>query len=487
METIDVYWFKRDLRLVDNQALSEAMSSGRRVLLVYIYEPNIWNDPHYDTRHLNFIKESISDINKALKDYDTTILAVVTDVIDFVDCLERVYTINTIFSTQETGLDVTFQRDIIFSKYCQTRGITWKQFQANGVIRGLKNRSTWRKSWYSYMGSSIPNANLKADALLSVGELDQLSDNFEFLTLETGEHNFQLGGPTRANLWMDSFFEERIIHYSEFISKPENSRYGCSRLSPYLAWGNLSIRMVYQRAFQLKKTATSKKQLSAFISRLRWQSHFIQKFEMEPRMEFEAVNEGFLSLEQPIKNSFVQRWKDGMTGYPLVDASMRCVKETGYINFRMRSMVTSFLTHHLFQHFSTGGPWLARQFLDFEPGIHYGQMQMQAGLTGTNTVRVYNPVKNAIDHDSEAIFIKKYVPELRELPIPLAIKPWTITPLEEEMYQFNYGTDYPKKLVEISETRKVALEKLYGQRKSDLAQAEKARIVERHVIKRKSK
>ena len=112
---------------------------------------------------------------------------------------------------------------------------------------------------------------------------------------------------------------------------------------------------------------------------------------------------------------------------------------------------------------------------------------MQAGFTGTNTVRVYNPVKNAHDHDSGAVFIKKYVPELRNLPTNLAIEPWTMTPMEQQLYQFDYGADYPKCIVDIAETRKDALQKLYGQRKNDLAKTEKQRILETHTMRRKEK
>lgn len=479
---IDIFWFKRDLRLEDNPALWEAAKSPRKLLLVYLYEPAIWKDPHYDKRHLNFVLESLTDLNRTLGEIDVRILTVSTEVIPFFESLSKHFTIHTIYSTEETGLDITYSRDIAFSKYCLKQGYHWKEFQNNGVVRGLQNRNDWRKLWYGYMNQPIANVAWEKANCFSTQETDRLAEHFEVFPIEITPQDFQKGGRSAGLKWKKSFFDTRIEYYSKYISKPEKARFGCSRLSPYFAWGNLSIREVFQEAKKLKKSSSHKRQLNAFLSRLRWQSHFIQKFEMEPRMEFEAINKGFLGLEQPLNQDYVNRWKAGRTGYPLVDAAMRCVAQTGYINFRMRAMVTSFLTHHLFQHFTTGGPWLARQFLDFEPGIHYGQMQMQAGFTGTNTVRVYNPVKNAQDHDPEAVFIKKYVPELASLPVNLALEPWTITPLEAQLYQFNYGTDYPKRIVDIDLTRKVALQNLYGRRKSDLARTERERILETHII-----
>ncbi|WP_194851145.1 FAD-binding domain-containing protein [Nonlabens antarcticus] len=218
---------------------------------------------------------------------------------------------------------------------------------------------------------------------------------------------------------------------------------------------------------------------------MRWQSHFIQKFEQEPRMEFEAINKGYLKLDQPFNQEFVIAWKNGATGYPLVDASMRAVRVTGYINFRMRSLVTSFLCHHLFQHFTTGSDYLAAQFLDWEPGIHYGQFQMQAGLTGTNTLRIYNPTKGAHDHDADALFIKHYVRELSHLSPRYAIEPWLLDEELHEFQDFNYGVDYPRRIVDISETREIALEKIYGLRKDPLTQKEKVRILAAHSMKRR--
>lgn len=488
MEKSNVFWFKRDLRLQDNPALKTALAQPEQLLLVYIFEPSLLKDAHYDDRHWQFVVESLADLNNTLKTHHSEILVITTEVQPFFERLQKFIPINKVFSTEETGLKITYDRDLSLKKYFDTVGIPWEEFQNNGVIRGRSSRTGWSSAWYRYMTTHIEIPNFKNATLVKFKFLENLRIHFKALVTRpiTKPHHFQKGGRAEALQWMASFFDERIEFYNQYISKPLMSRFGCSRLSPYIAWGNLSIREVYQEVRNRKAESSFKRQLNAFSSRLRWQSHFVQKFEMETRMEFEAVNKGFLDLSQPLRLDFVEAWQQGKTGYPLVDAAMRCVAKTGYINFRMRAMVTSFLTHHLFQHFTTGSAWLARQFLDFEPGIHYGQFQMQAGFTGTNTVRVYNPTKNAHDHDPEAEFIKVYVPELAALPANLAIEPWEVTEMEAQLYDFSYGQDYPQRMVDIKETRKIAVTQLYAQRKSKLAQSERRRILDRHTIKRET-
>lgn len=470
----------------DNEGLHAAISSGKPLILIYLYEKSIWENPHYSSRHLYFIKESLQELVLQCSAMGLKLHCISSEAVAFFQKIEKYFKIDTVFSTRETGLDVTFQRDQAVQQFFRRNQISWKEFQNNGVLRAISNREDWKKSWYAYMRSPLVNISESLKVTTSKKLEVFMEDQFVKLDLETPAHEFQKGGRKNYKRWRDSFFETRLPYYNKYISKPARSHYGCSRLSPYISWGICSIREVYQYVEILREKSAYKRELTAFTSRLRWQSHFIQKFESEPRMEFEAVNKGFLELNQPINELYVEAWKTGKTGFPLVDAAQRSVVFCGYLNFRMRAMVTSFLTHHLFQHFSTGSAWLARQFLDFEPGIHYGQFQMQAGLTGTNTVRVYNPVKNALDHDPEAQFIKKWVPELRELPSQFAIEPWKMTPMEEQLYNVKLGVDYPERIVDLKKTRAHALDTLYTQRKSEPAQQERLRILKTHTIRKPS-
>ncbi|MFK8058489.1 MAG: deoxyribodipyrimidine photo-lyase/cryptochrome family protein, partial [Polaribacter sp.] len=455
-EKINIIWLKRDLRLQDNEAIYNALQSKKRILFLYVFENSLIDDPHYDLRHWNFIKQSIKDINVDLEKYDSKVLAIKTEVVSAFNQLLNTYKINTVFSHQETGLLITFNRDKDFARYCRNNSINWLENNNNGVLRGLLDREDWFDKWDDYMNATQFKNELNSDRLLSIKEISDLEKYFIVENLETSENrNFQKGGTEMAWKYANTFFETRHKDYMFHISKPALARESCSRLSPYIAWGNISIRQVFQKALA-HKNDTNKRHLGAFVSRLRWQAHFIQKFEMEHTMENASINKGYHKLKKSISVEYQKAWKEGTTGFPIVDACMRCLKETGYLNFRMRAMLISFFTHILWQPWQAASQHLSQLFLDFEPGIHFPQLQMNAGETGINILRIYSPVKNSLKHDADAIFIKKWVPELANLPLPFIHEPYLMTPLDQQFSNFILGDTYPKPIIEIKSARKKA-------------------------------
>ena len=520
---INVLWFKRDLRLRDHAPLAEAVAAGKPLLLLYCFEPSVMTDPNYDPRHWRFVTECLADLNRQLHriartanvptperthewlpfifDYESVTPKIASEtglpavwvfhheVPDVLAAIQAQFTIDTIFSHEETGLKITFDRDKAVAIFCKEQSINWREFQNNGVIRRLKNRDTWPADWQQTMRAPQQHPDLTRWQPAKVPANWFATQRGPDLPAEwhIPDPVFQPGGEQNAHRYMNSFLTERIALYAKSISKPLESRRGCSRLSPYIAWGCLSIRQVFQAQLAAAKNPVLPglgRQFGAFASRLRWHCHFIQKFETEDRMEFQNVNRAFDTLEKHDNPTHYAAWRDGKTGYPMVDACMRCLTATGYINFRMRAMLMSFLSHHLLQHWKEGALHMARIYTDFEPGIHYAQIQMQSGMTGTNTVRIYNPVKQSQDHDPEGIFIKQWIPELANCPVAYIHEPWTMPPLEQDMAHFYAGQDYPAPIVDIVQTGREARVALHQPRKTEAAKAEKERILKKHAVRR---
>tara|TARA_R110001592_G_scaffold108706_1_gene303768 strand:- start:54 stop:1643 length:1590 start_codon:yes stop_codon:yes gene_type:complete len=489
-DEVNIVWLKRDLRLSDHEPLAASIKSGL-TLLYYVFEPLLIADPHYDERHWRFILQSIQDINTQLAPYNTAVYVYYGEVIAGLNEIQKRFKISSLYSHEEVGILSTFERDKTVKSWCNSQNITWFESASGAVSRGKKNRKNWDSHWHKVMKAEPHQPTLSSAVFVNNEVLVNLAKPSLPPTWYTHDEFMLKGGELWAHKMLQSFLTERGKNYHYDISKPHESRKSCSRLSPYLAWGNISVRQFYQRILLKKSESGWKKPINALASRLHWHCHFIQKFESEHQMQWRPVNKAYSELSYPkihcglTIEKRLTKWREGKTGYPLVDACMLCLVKTGYINFRMRAMLVSFLCHHLLLDWRLGVTHLAKLFLDFEPGIHYPQFQMQSGVTGTNIIRVYNPVKQSLEKDKEGSFIRKWLPELSEVPNEMIHTPWDLSPMEQQLYRCELGVNYPQPMVDINETGKIARDLLWGFQKRIDTKKESQRILSKHVRRAK--
>jgi deoxyribodipyrimidine photolyase len=372
----------------------------------------------------------------------------------------KYYKISRLLAHIETGHWQSYMRDNDVRKWCKIRSVPFIEYNQTGVTRCLSNRDDYLKKFKLFTSKPIHPFTLSSLSVSSSfhNRLIQLDRLPGFLSSPRGIANIfddnddeqnsgnnsisngssilsellpahrsdrvgrqQFGGESKAIDVLNSFLFERGSTYSKDISSPSTSWNSCSRLSPYLTWGHISLRYVFKCLEERRETLRQQKlqgidigspswlrSLQAFASRIHWRSHFIQKLESEPLLEKQDLCSAYQHLRrQPNdwdENKYIA-WSTGKTGYPFVDACMRCLIEHGWINFRMRAMLVSFATYNLWLDWKKIAPHLARVFLDFEPGIHYPQLQMQAGTSGINAMRVYNVTKQSKDQDPKGVFM----------------------------------------------------------------------------------
>lgn len=473
-----IVWFKRDLRVSDHPALALA---GPRVLPVYVIESDYWGLPDTSARQWTFTAEALSSLRADLAQLGQPLITKWGCAVTQISRLCAQHGVTRLISHEETGNAWTYARDQRMAAWARSAGVEWVELPQSGVIRRLKSRDGWQSARNAFMRQGP----LPAITALEPVQTDDLPDRLPDaralgLSSDACPHR-QTGSHASAQRMLDSFLRHRGETYRRAMSSPLTAERACSRLSPYLALGVLSVREVEHARQQARAAHRAApgwgEALNSFAKRLAWRDHFIQKLEDEPELEHRCLHPAHEGL-RGTDAARLHAWCTGQTGVPFVDACMRYLIATGWLNFRMRAMLMSFASYHLWLDWRPTGAHLARMFTDYEPGIHWSQCQMQSGTTGINTLRIYNPVKQGQDHDPDGRFIRAWVPELAPVPPAYIQRPWhwpeAATLLEHR---------YPEPIVDLEQTARQARDRLWGMRKTTGFQSVSSRIAQKHALR----
>lgn len=481
-----VVWFKRDLRVFDHEALRLALRAGP-VLCVYLVESSLLRQPDVARQHHRFAMESVDDLRRQLAQIGLSLQVLTGEAVAVFDRLHALAPFAALYSHQETGNAASFERDKAVARWCRQRGVAWQQPRQQGVVRGPLNRDHWQRKWRAFVGAPRVPApeRLPASADVPLPWTEPLVPDDSALGLPPDcPPERQRGGRTEGLRVLHSFLADRAAAYRGGISSPLTAPDACSRLSPYLTHGCLSVREVVQACqdrWSALPLGRQREGLRAMVGRLAWRDHFIQKLETQPDIEWRNLHRGYDGLREGGWNpEHFQALTEGRTGWPMVDACVAMLRQTGWLNFRMRAMLVSVAAYPLWLHWREPGHWLARQFIDYEPGIHWSQMQMQSGTTGINTTRVYNPIKQAHDHDPHGEFVRHWLPVLQRVPDSWLWQPWRMPPSVQRACGVRVGLDWPEPLVDVELATRRAKAALHQRRALPEVRAAQQAIVQLH-------
>ncbi|THD82225.1 deoxyribodipyrimidine photolyase [Aliigemmobacter aestuarii] len=468
-------WLKRDLRLTDHPALTLASGLGP-VLPLYVVEPEYWTGADASARQWAFTAETLAALRADFAALGVPLVVRVGDAVEVIARLARTHSIGQIVSHEETGTLWTFARDRRMAAWARQAGIEWTELPQTGVVRRLKDRTGWAARRDAFMAEPpLPVPNLSPVEGVEPGPIP---DTRALRLAHDPCPHRQGGGRALALTTLEGFLNQRATGYRSGMSSPLTAERGCSRLSPHLAIGAISAREVetaLRDRMAQKPGPGWAANLNSFASRLAWRDHFTQKLEDAPDMERRALHRAADRLRVSDATR-LEAFRTGETGLPFVDACLRYLAATGWINFRMRAMLTSVGCYQFWLDWRDVGGHLAHRFTDYDPGIHWPQVQMQAGVTGINRLRIYNPVKQGLDQDPAGAFTRRWLPELAEVPDAFLHSPWKWSGAGRIL-----GRRYPEPVVDPAAAARAARQALADLRRAPGFAEAAGAILSRHA------
>jgi len=503
-----LWWVKRDMRVQDNAALCALADNDYQVMALFVFEPSLGSAPETSPLHALAQRDALLDLKKRLAQRGVTLTIAIGEVTDVLSALVNAIPFTGIVSHEETGSDITYCRDKLVAQWVQRNRVRWKEFPQNTVVRKLATRDNRRqvvaqRIWDTpihkapdqvrpWMGEALLENLSDNDAVrflrdvpsagfvtrwsttntdvLTISERDDFLSGRQIVSETTGLHD------------LSTFLNDRGFRYSGGISSPNTAFTAGSRISSHLAWGTVSLRTAFHESSYRQDECSNeqgphagqwKRSLRGFQSRLYWHDHFIQRLESAPSMEFKALNPAYRDVQfiedEALAVQRLQAWRHGQTGIPLIDACMRCLMTTGFLNFRMRAMLVTTACFGLQLDWRRLLHPLAQVFADYEPGIHIAQIQMQAGMVGINTLRVYSPQKQLLDQDPDVRFVKRWVPELAEFSAD-----------QISQYETCALGDYQRPIANITANAKVIKDQLYAIKRSETGRSGARETLDKH-------
>ncbi|WP_018344061.1 cryptochrome/photolyase family protein [Cytophaga aurantiaca] len=404
MNEIAVFWFRRDLRLTDNTGLYHALKNELRVLPIFIFDTDILEklESKIDAR-VEFIHATVDSIKKTLQALGSDLHVYHNTPLDAFKQILKQYDIKAVYTNTDYE-PAAIKRDAAIESFLAEHGITFKTFKDQVIFEKDEILNETGKPYRVYTPYKNKWLSKLASAPILPFPSETLQSNF-IRTAPTAMPALSTLGFQKTNISIPPLqvIRKTITEYDKTRDFPylEN---GTSLLGIHFRFGTISVREKVVKALPLN---------AVWLSELVWREFFMQILYHFPSVLTESFQSKFNVLQWRTSEDDFQKWCDGQTGYPLVDAGMRELNQTGHMHNRVRMVVASFLTKHLFIDWRWGEAYFAQKLLDYDASANNGNWQWAAG-TGADAqpyFRIFNPTAQQQKFDPEFIYIKKWVPE----------------------------------------------------------------------------